>query len=108
MTLSRLNDASDVIGSDGGGDSFKLPAVGLLLLAVVYWVTRAPFVLPGDSAELITASVTLGLAHPTGYPLYIIVGKLMSSLFFFAPAATVLMCSVLRAVWHRSHCLASP
>ncbi len=101
MTSSRLNDASDVIGSDGRGDSFKLPAVGLLLLAVVYWVTRAPFVLPGDSAELITASVTLGLAHPTGYPLYIVVGKLMSSLFFFAPAATVLN------VFSAACCLAS-
>lgn len=33
-----------------------------------------------DGGELITASYTLGVAHPPGYPLYIILGKLFSYL----------------------------
>lgn len=101
MMSSRLNRASGVINFHGGWAGFMLPAVGLVFLAVVYWVTRAPFVLPGDSAELISASITLGLAHPTGYPLYIVVGKLVTSLFFFVPAATIL--NIFSAVW----CVAS-
>lgn len=31
-----------------------------------------------DGGELITASTTLGIAHPPGYPLYILIGKLFS------------------------------
>ncbi|MFW6068308.1 MAG: DUF2723 domain-containing protein [Chloroflexota bacterium] len=38
-----------------------------------------------DGAELITAAVTLGVPHPPGYPLYVILGKLFS----FAPLGTV-------------------
>lgn len=34
----------------------------------------------GDGGELITASVTLGVPHPPGYPLYILFGKLISLL----------------------------
>jgi tetratricopeptide (TPR) repeat protein len=36
-------------------------------------------VLPGDSGELIAASRTLSIAHPPGYPLYTMVGKLLSA-----------------------------
>ena len=32
--------------------------------------------LPGDSGEFQLAAPLLGLAHPTGYPLYLLVGKL--------------------------------
>jgi tetratricopeptide (TPR) repeat protein len=35
--------------------------------------------LPGDSGELIAASHTLSIAHPPGYPLYVMVGKLFAS-----------------------------
>lgn len=34
----------------------------------------------GDGGELITAAVTLGVPHPPGYPLYILLGKLVSFL----------------------------
>jgi multisubunit Na+/H+ antiporter MnhE subunit len=32
----------------------------------------------GDGAELITAAATLGIPHPPGYPVYILIGKLIS------------------------------
>lgn len=38
-----------------------------------------------DGAELITAAVTLGVPHPPGYPLYVMLGKLVS----LAPIGTV-------------------
>jgi hypothetical protein len=37
---------------------------------------------PGDSAEFVLASATLGIPHPTGYPLYTLLGKLFASLPF--------------------------
>ncbi len=33
-----------------------------------------------DGGELITASFTLGVAHPPGYPLYVVLGKVFSTL----------------------------
>ena len=42
--------------------------------------TAAPTVLPGDSGEFQFAAPLLGLAHPTGYPLYLILGKLWTVL----------------------------
>ncbi|NOZ02489.1 MAG: DUF2723 domain-containing protein, partial [Deltaproteobacteria bacterium] len=53
------------------------------LALVVYMFTLAPSVTTGDSGELITAAARLELAHPTGYPLYILLGKLFVSVFFF-------------------------
>jgi Flp pilus assembly protein TadD len=43
-----------------------------------YLPTACPTVAAGDSGDLITASYTLGVAHPTGYPLYMIAGRLFS------------------------------
>jgi len=47
---------------------------------LVYLMTLCPTVYAGDSGDLITASYTLGVAHPTGYPFYMVVGKLFSLL----------------------------
>jgi Tfp pilus assembly protein PilF len=43
-----------------------------------YLLTLCPTVYVGDSGDFITASYNLGVAHPTGYPLYMIAGKLFS------------------------------
>lgn len=53
-------------------------ALGALIL---YWRTAAPTVLPGDSGELQFAAWGFWLAHPTGYPLYLILGGLFQHLF---------------------------
>lgn len=52
---------------------------------VVFWVyvqTLAPTVSFFDSGELIAAAYTLGVAHPPGYPLYVLLGWLFSKLPF--------------------------
>ena len=45
---------------------------------VVYMITLAPTVSWIDSDELTTASALLKIAHPTGYPLFTILGKLFT------------------------------
>jgi hypothetical protein len=51
--------------------------VGAGALAL-YVRTLAPSLLLGDSAEFQTLAATLGMAHPTGYPIYLLVGKLFT------------------------------
>jgi tetratricopeptide (TPR) repeat protein len=58
---------------------------GLALLVfavalVIYAATLPRQVLPGDSGELIAASHTLSIAHPPGYPLYVMIGKIFATL----------------------------
>jgi hypothetical protein len=54
----------------------------LLLLSdfVVYLYTQAPAVQFIDSGELAVVCKTLGIAHPTGYPLYTLIGRLFTLL----------------------------
>ena len=63
--------------------------VGILLFILSFFVylnTLGPSILPyRDSGELISVSHTLGIAHPPGYPLYILVGKI----FTFFPAGNI-------------------
>ena len=58
---------------------------GVALLATagaLYAYTVAPSVLPGDYAEFQMSAAILGVPHPTGYPLYILLGKLFTLLPF--------------------------
>lgn len=56
-------------------------AVGVFgLCLAVYVVTLAPGVLGGDSGELQCIPYILGVAHPTGYPLYTLLGWLWTHL----------------------------
>ncbi|HEY4347503.1 MAG TPA: DUF2723 domain-containing protein [Gaiellaceae bacterium] len=52
---------------------FGAAAVGFLAF-VLYALTVQPSAPTGDSAELIAASYVLGVAHPPGYPLYMLLG----------------------------------
>ena len=45
---------------------------------IVYLTTLAPSVVEIDSGELAAVQVTLGIAHPTGYPLFTMLGYLFS------------------------------
>jgi hypothetical protein len=47
---------------------------------IIYLITLAPSVVQIDSGELAAIQITLGIAHPTGYPLYTILGYLFSLL----------------------------
>ncbi|MFH1055052.1 MAG: DUF2723 domain-containing protein [Candidatus Altiarchaeota archaeon] len=74
-----------------------------------YVLTLCPTVYNGDSGDFITASYTFGVAHPTGYPLYMVVGRVFSLLpvgsvayrynlmsAVFAAAAAMLVCLSIR------------
>ena len=56
-----------------------------LLAFLVYLRTLAPTVMWYDMGEFTTTSYVLGIAHNTGYPLYILLGKL----FTFLPVGDV-------------------
>jgi hypothetical protein len=45
---------------------------------ILYIRTLAPSLLYGDSAEFQTLAYTLGMGHPTGYPVYILLAKLFT------------------------------
>lgn len=53
--------------------------------AGVYAATLCPTVAGGDSGELIAAAHVLGVVHPPGYPLYTLLGKLVTLI----PAGTI-------------------
>ena len=46
----------------------------------LYIRTLAPSLLFGDSAEFQTITYTLGIGHPTGYPIYVLLAKLFTLL----------------------------
>ena len=56
-----------------------------ILTFIVYLSTLSPTVGEADSFEFQVVSYTLGIAHPSGYPLYILLGKL----FTFLPIGNV-------------------
>jgi hypothetical protein len=55
-------------------------ALAFLIPLALYVATLAPSVLPGDSGEFQFVAPMLGIPHPTGYPLYLVLGKLFSTL----------------------------
>jgi len=52
-----------------------------------YIKTLCPTIYPGDSGELVAAVHVLGIPHPTGYPLYCLLGKLFTILIPFGSIA---------------------
>jgi hypothetical protein len=49
-----------------------------LIIFIFYFTSIAPSVVQIDSGELAAVQCTLGIAHPTGYPLFTILGYLFS------------------------------
>jgi len=75
--------------------------IALVLFAAVFGLylrTLAPGLLFGDSGEFQVAAWTLGLAHATGYPLYLLLGSVwqhLLALLGFSPAYALNMLSAL-------------
>ena len=57
-----------------------LPCSLFIASFALYVRTLAPSLLYGDAAEFQTIAYTLGLGHPTGYPIYVLLAKLFTFL----------------------------
>jgi len=60
--------------------------IGATIFAI-YAVGASPTIYVGDSGELVTAVHLLGIPHPTGYPLYVLTGKLWTLMFPYGSVA---------------------
>lgn len=68
-----------------------------LIIFIIYLTTLASTVIHLDSGELAAVQATLGIAHPTGYPLYTIIGFIFSKILFFFD--TIYSLNLLAAVY---------
>jgi hypothetical protein len=55
----------------------------------LYWSTLAPSLIPGDAGEYQLVATLLGVAHPPGYPLYTLLGRLFTLIPLGDPAYRV-------------------
>jgi len=73
-----------------------MPILIFLSTFTIYLFTMYPSIAPEDSGEFVTAVWTLGIPHATGYPLYILLGKITTVIVpFGSPAYRVNLLSAL-------------
>lgn len=73
-------------------------ALGIFALqAILYTLTCCRSVYTGDDGDFITAIATTGVSHPTGYPLFCLIGKLFLLLPIGEPAFRINLMSSLSA-----------
>ncbi|MCW8802834.1 MAG: DUF2723 domain-containing protein [Ignavibacteriaceae bacterium] len=68
-----------------------------LFVFIVYLFTLAPSVVQIDSGELAAVQATLGIAHPTGYPLFTMLGYLFSLIPL--PFTKIFQLNILAAIY---------
>jgi len=68
-----------------------------LFVLIFYALTLAPGILASDSGELAAVQYTLGIAHPTGYPLFTLLGYFFSHLPI--PIRPITKLNFLTALW---------
>ena len=71
--------------------------ISALFVFIIYIFTLAPSVVQIDSGELTAVQVTLGIAHPTGYPLFTVLGYLFSLLPL--PFTKIFQLNILAAIY---------
>ena len=84
--------------------SYRAAALTALAVLALYVVTLAPTTAMWDASEYITAAYTLGIPHPPGNPLFVLLGRVASLLPFGGVAYRVnllaAVCSALSAgIW---------
>lgn len=62
-------------------------------LGVLYWITASRSIQGGDSGEFLTIALEGGVAHPPGYPLYVMLSRLFGELPLVNPALSVSLLS---------------
>ncbi len=73
-----------------------LSGLVFLLGGFVYILTLSPALSFIDSGELATCCATLGIAHPPGYPLYVILGRMFS---LFPLGKPIYLLNLMSAFW---------
>lgn len=68
-----------------------------LITFIIFLITIAPSVIQIDSGELAAAQATLGICHPTGYPLFTMLGYLWLQIPL--PFTSIYMSNLLSAIW---------
>jgi Protein O-mannosyl-transferase TMEM260-like len=68
-----------------------------LVVFIIYLTTMAPTILQIDAGELTSVQALAGIAHPTGYPLFTMVGYLFSKIPL--PFSTAYQLNILAAIW---------
>jgi hypothetical protein len=68
-----------------------------LFAFIIYLFTLAPSVVQIDSGELAAVQATLGIAHPTGYPLFTMLGYIFSLIPL--PFTKILQLNILAAIY---------
>lgn len=71
-----------------------------IFVFLIYLLTIAPSVIQIDAGELAAVQLTLGIAHPTGYPLFTILGYLFSLLPL--PFTKIFQMNLLAAIYTSS------
>jgi len=84
--LTSPESVSSAYRGESGSDRATAAALGAALF-VVYSLGAARTIYVGDSGELTAAAAVLGIPHPSGYPLYVLLGKLWTLLFPFGSIA---------------------
>ena len=70
--------ATAVIANVKGKRAFPVDSIVFVMGLGLYMYTLAPTVLPSNSGEFQFVADILGIAHPPGYPLYTMLGKLFT------------------------------
>jgi len=71
---------------------------GAIALTFYVW-GAAPTVLSGDSAEMATVAAVGGVPHPTGYPMFVLIGRATQPFLPGSPARrATLMCALMGSV----------
>lgn len=68
-----------------------------IFVFIIYLFTLAPSVVQIDSGELTAVQATLGIAHPTGYPLFTMIGYLFSLIPL--PFSKIFQLNILAAIY---------
>ena len=74
---------ASVLGTDDELDyrpSYLAAAVAALVVFILYLLTLAPTTAMWDTSEYIAAAYTLGLPHPPGNPLFVLIGRVFAEL----------------------------
>lgn len=85
----------NIIGRGLASPGLQAAVLGFLVF-VTYALTMAPGLMYTDSGELAAACTTLGVAHPTGYPLFTLLGHVWTMMSWGSPISAL---NLLAGVW---------